>query len=332
MAERWPTCVQRAMVILVALLMAMCMFATTAYADDGGGADDGSVEYITVGDDTQPVKFLRGIVNAELNGLNSTSGLNASVEANAIMAPGSTLRQVWIMNQNLLQGFYNIIFGVGMGMTIAYFLIYLQRELAEGRWTTDALVRACVMLVAVCWIMANGFDLLCKFIDMGSALGQKLLQSETSYNVPVAAVGQDFIDDINGTTGKIWIIFTLIAAIFELAIPYFAMTIMMLIIQAQIYMRMGELFLRALFAPLAIGDLYGGGPNPAGIRYLRSFLACALQGVIIIGALFVYRMVSSGVASIDGALGILGNITIFFAVVGLVGKANTFAREICGVA
>ena len=69
MAERLPTCVQRAMVILVALLMAMCMFATTAYADDGGGADDGSVEYITVGDDTQPVKFLRGIVNAELNGL-----------------------------------------------------------------------------------------------------------------------------------------------------------------------------------------------------------------------------------------------------------------------
>ena len=73
MAERLPTCVQRAMVILVALLMAMCMFATTAYADDGGGADDGIVEYITVGDDTQPFKLLRSIVNAELNGLNSTS-------------------------------------------------------------------------------------------------------------------------------------------------------------------------------------------------------------------------------------------------------------------
>lgn len=328
MVERLPTCVQRAMVIVVALLMAMCMFATTAYADDDNDNDDGSIEYITVGDNS----ILKDIVNAELNGLNSTSGLNASVEANAIMAPGSTLRQVWIMNQGTLQGFYNIIFGVGMGMTIAYFLIYLQKELAEGRWTTDALVRACVMLVAVCWLMANGFDLLCKFIDVGSALGQKLLQSEASMDVPVAAVGQDFIDKINGTKGKIWVLFTLAVAAVELAIPYLAMNGLMLYIQVQVYMRMGELFLRALFAPLAIGDLYGGGPNPAGIRYLRAFLACALQGVIIIGALYVYRMVSSGVASIDGALGILGNIMIFAAIVGLVGKSNTFARELCGVA
>ena len=179
--------------------------------------------------------------------------------------------------------------------------------------------------------MANGFDLLEAFIDVGAALGQQILEKAGSGDIPTAFVGQSFIDNINATKGKIWIILTLIVSIFELVIPWVVMNAMILYIQVQVYMRMIELFMRAMFAPIALGDLYSGGPNPTAFRYLREFLACSLQGVIIIGVLFAYRMISSSVADVAGVAGILGNAVILAAAVGFIGKSNSFAKELCGV-
>lgn len=332
MVKRLPTIAQRAIAIMIALFMAVCLFTTTAYADDTGNAgNNGDVEYVTVGGDFPLMKLLRGFVNLELNGINSTSGLNSDIEKNAIMAPGSSLRQVWETNEDTLRSFYNIIFGVGVAMMIIYFLLHVQKEAIENRGSSDVYARACIILLAACWVMANGFDLLCYCIDIGSALGQEILNSEASIAVPTAAVSQDFIDNLNATSGKIWIVVSLVVAAIGLFLPYLGMNLMMLLIQVQVYMRMIELFMRAMFAPLALGDLFSGGPNPTGIRYFRAFLACALQGVIIIGTLFAYRMVSSGIASVDGALGVLGNIMILGAALGFIGKSNSFARELCGV-
>ena len=47
MVRQLPTVAKRAMVILIALLMALCMFSTTAYADDTGEDTSQEVEYIT---------------------------------------------------------------------------------------------------------------------------------------------------------------------------------------------------------------------------------------------------------------------------------------------
>lgn len=325
MVRQLPTIAKRAMVILIALLMALCMFSTTAYADDTGEDTSQEVEYIT-----NKGWFKEG-VNGMLNDLNGNKGMNADIEANAIFAPGSLLRNIWIENQDVLKKMYNIVFGYGLALSLVFFILYLTREASEGRWNIDIFVKACIMLVVSAWIMAHGFDLICNFIDLGTAMGRSIMNSEASKEVPTAIVDQGFVDRLNSANGKLWGTIANVSGWFQLIFPWVLNNILLLYIQVQVYMRMIELFIRAFFAPLALGDMYSGGPNPTGMRYLRSFLACALQGVIIIGTLYVYRMVGSGISSTDGFFGFAGNLAILAAAAGFIGKSSSFAKEICGV-
>lgn len=325
MVRQLPTVAKRAMVILIALLMALCMFSTTAYADDTGEDTSQEVEYIT-----NKGWFKEG-VNGMLNDLNGNKGMNADIEANAIFAPGSSLRNIWIENQDVLKKMYNIVFGYGLALSLVFFILYLTRETSEGRWNIDIFVKACIMLVVSAWIMAHGFDLICNFIDLGTAMGRSIMNSEASKEVPTAIVDQGFVDRLNSANGKLWGTIANVSGWFQLIFPWVLNNILLLYIQVQVYMRMIELFIRAFFAPLALGDMYSGGPNPTGMRYLRSFLACALQGVIIIGTLYVYRMVGSGISSTDGFFGFAGNLAILAAAAGFIGKSSSFAKEICGV-
>lgn len=325
MVRQLPTIAKRAMVILIALLMALCMFSTTAYADDTGEDTSQEVEYIT-----NKGWFKEG-VNGMLNDLNGNKGMNADIEANAIFAPGSSLRNIWIENQDVLKKMYNIVFGYGLALSLVFFILYLTREASEGRWNIDIFVKACIMLVVSAWIMAHGFDLICNFIDLGTAMGRSIMNSEASKEVPTAIVDQGFVDRLNSANGKLWGTIANVSGWFQLIFPWVLNNILLLYIQVQVYMRMIELFIRAFFAPLALGDMYSGGPNPTGMRYLRSFLACALQGVIIIGTLYVYRMVGSRISSTDGFFGFAGNLAILAAAAGFIGKSSSFAKEICGV-
>ena len=325
MVRQLPTVAKRAMVILIALLMALCMFSTTAYADDTGEDTSQEVEYIT-----NKGWFKEG-VNGMLNDLNGNKGMNADIEANAIFAPGSSLRNIWIENQDVLKKMYNIVFGYGLALSLVFFILYLTREASEGRWNIDIFVKACIMLVVSAWIMAHGFDLICNFIDLGTAMGRSIMNSEASKEVPTAIVDQGFVDRLNSANGKLWGTIANVSGWFQLIFPWVLNNILLLYIQVQVYMRMIKLFIRAFFAPLALGDMYSGGPNPTGMRYLRSFLACALQGVIIIGTLYVYRMVGSGISSTDGFFGFAGNLAILAAAAGFIGKSSSFAKEICGV-
>lgn len=325
MVRQLPTVAKRAMVILIALLMALCMFSTTAYADDTGEDTSQEVEYIT-----NKGWFKEG-VNGMLNDLNGNKGMNADIEANAIFAPGSSLRNIWIENQDVLKKMYNIVFGYGLALSLVFFILYLTREASEGRWNIDIFVKACIMLIVSAWIMAHGFDLICNFIDLGTAMGRSIMNSEASKEVPTAIVDQGFVDRLNSANGKLWGTIANVSGWFQLIFPWVLNNILLLYIQVQVYMRMIELFIRAFFAPLALGDMYSGGPNPTGMRYLRSFLACALQGVIIIGTLYVYRMVGSGISSTDGFFGFAGNLAILAAAAGFIGKSSSFAKEICGV-
>lgn len=325
MVRQLPTVAKRAMVILIALLMALCMFSTTAYADDTGEDTSQEVEYIT-----NKGWFKEG-VNGMLNDLNGNKGMNADIEANAIFAPGSSLRNIWIENQDVLKKMYNIVFGYGLALSLVFFILYLTREASEGRWNIDIFVKACIMLVVSAWIMAHGFDLICNFIDLGTAMGRSIMNSEASKEVPTAIVDQGFVDRLNSANGKLWGTIANVSGWFQLIFPWVLNNILLLYIQVQVYMRMIELFIRAFFAPLALGDMYSGGPNPTGMRYLRSFLACALQGAIIIGTLYVYRMVGSGISSTDGFFGFAGNLAILAAAAGFIGKSSSFAKEICGV-
>lgn len=112
-----------------------------------------------------------------LNDLNGNKGMNADIEADTIFAPGSSLRNIWIENQDVWK-VYNIVFGYLVNISLVFFILYLTN--VEGRWNIDIFFGACIMLVVSAWVMAHGFDLICNFIDLGTAMGRSIMNSEAS--------------------------------------------------------------------------------------------------------------------------------------------------------
>lgn len=310
---------RRFLAILVTVVTLVCMTGTIAYAEDDGGGDTGVTEYITSG-------ALKDPFNNLLSEINGESGFGTDVADNAIFAPNSTLRKVWINNQGLIEKLYGVVFSFAMALTVAFFVVNLIRELQEGRWTADALIKSGIMLIAVTALMAYGYDLISGFIDIGTGLGQKILSVAGSGDMPTALVNQSYIDRINAHTGVI----TRFVEYISLFIASLAVKICYLYIQVVCYSRLIELYARAFLAPIAIADCYASGPNPTGIRYLRSFLAVCLQGVVIVAVMICFRLLSGAIAT-EASHGIIGNIVLIFAVVGFIGKSGSFAKELCGV-
>lgn len=311
---------KRLLICLMIVLTTSLIFSITAYADDdNNNANNGKIEYVTSG-------RLKEQLNDALNDLAGNTGFGANVKANAVLASGSTLRKVWIDNQDKIKELYNAFLSVGMSLSFAYFIVFLIRETSASNWNMNGFIRATMMLIAAVGLMANGYDLIDLFIDVGAALGQTITSVMGNASDPVPIVDQDFVTRLNNDTGLISRVFAYV----QLFVPSLIMKGCYLYIQVVCYMRMLELVMKAFFAPIAIGDIYSG-PNPAAIRYLKSFLATCLQGVIIIGALAGYTMLGSAVSSEIAGLGFFANLVLVFALVGVVGKSSSMAKEIVGV-
>ena len=310
---------RRFLAVLVMVVALVCMTGTIAYADDNeNGGDTGVTEYITSG-------LMKDQFNNLLSEINGESGFGADIQNNAILAPGSTLRKVWIDNEAVLEKMYGVVFSIALSLSVAFFVVNMIREAQEGRWTADAFIKSGIMLIAAAALMAYGYDLLSGFIDIGSSLGQKILEAAGSGEVPAAIVDQQFIDRVNANTG----VFSRIMEYMSLFIASLAVKVCYLYIQVVCYMRTIQLYILVFFAPLPLADCYAGGPNPTAVRYLRSFLAVCLQGVIIVGGMICFRMISSAVST-ESSHSIIANFVLLFAMLGVVGKSGSFAKEICG--
>lgn len=316
--------ITKILLCFVACLLALgSAFPTMAYAEDG-----------------EPGKtkgFFAPVFDAYLEDIFGDHTFNDKFYNNILLItqednPTGT-GAVWdgLVSSNTIKTLYDIVFSIGASITIAYFLVYLMKESAEGRWNTDTLIRAFIMLIAALWLMANSYDLLKKFLELGASLGNNLRisaglssGSSTAYDAVITEINEN-----NGPLDRV-------GYVLELFLPWVGIKALSVYITIIGYMRMIELFVRYTFAPLAVGDIYGGGPNPTAIRYLRGFLACALQGAVIVVAVKgCQALMAVSTTNITGfAQGVQAAWTLLAylaAAGGIIGKSNTLAKELCGV-
>lgn len=198
---------------------------------------------------------------------------------------------------------------IGVMLLFVYFIVALVDKLSSDTFTWETLWRQFALLLAAKYIMENGFQLLEIIFNIGmataarvSALGDPSV-SETA--VDAAAI----IDKFTGSfTGFFAIIGELIMMLY-LLIPWLLSWIMGLCVSIICYSRVIEIYVRATFAPIALSDFFHSGLHGSGWRYLKSFLAVALQGALILvigmiySALFNRTHLKNGNGIIIGAPG-----------------------------
>lgn len=128
--------------------------------------------------------------------------------------------------------------------------------------------------------------------------------------------------------------------IIVLFVPWLVTIICEVLIKCIMLTRQIEIFVRAAFLPVALGDGYNG-LHSSGFRYAKTFLAICLQGSLIIIILSISDVLSSSYLldvingtflGVDGVMSIVIMPIIYrIAATGLIMKSFPLAKEICGV-
>jgi hypothetical protein len=178
---------------------------------------------------------------------------------------------------------YTVIKTVGLTLVIIFFSTELFDLYAEDRLNAELFIRVFIKLVVSILIMENGFQIVEIFIGMSSLIFDKLTDGVSStlatnhcnYNYLLQA---GLFEGI-GELGKI-------------VVPYATLSATLMVMQFFCYLRLIDVLVKTLFAPIGMADLGFKGTSGSGWRYLKKLMASALQGGVMLIILFVQSLLA----------------------------------------
>lgn len=178
----------------------------------------------------------------------------------------------------------NIITPIALALLCIYFMVGMVDKLTSEHFTWDQAMRQFCMLLAGFALIDYGLDLMNLLFKLGLALTQDIYGAVTSGSGAMSAdtldalyknfqketelTGLGFIDDI--------------VRFAYLIIPWAISWAISMVVTIVVYSRVIEIYARACFAPIAFSDFFNNGLHGSGWKFLKSFLAIALQGALIL--------------------------------------------------
>lgn len=230
---------------------------------------------------------------------------------------------------------YNIIMPVGVYLMFIYFMIALVDKFSSDNFTWEQLWREFALLLGAKVLMENGFQLLELLFGIGLAiLGEISGAGGTDIaasTVDAATMITEFRNSI-GIVGNIPFIRDVIMTIF-LLLPWALSWLMRVLIAVICYSRVGEIYIKAAYTPIALSDFMHSGFQGTGWKHLKSFFASCIQGAIIFLIAVIFSALFQTI-TIDSGWNIfkfLGAYLAFYAsAVMLMFKSLPLAKEIVG--
>ncbi|MGN0710253.1 MAG: hypothetical protein ACI4LO_00730 [Anaerovoracaceae bacterium] len=109
------------------------------------------------------------------------------------------------------------------------------------------------------------------------------------------------------------------------------------ILKAAIYlimfMRILEIYIRTMFAPLALSDVLYQGLNSTGFRFLKGYLAVSLQMVVIYGCMVLNTVIAADIAkgaAAANSIFLFKYIGLTAATIGILFKSQSLVKEFIG--
>lgn len=284
--------------------------------------------------------LVKAMVEAVFGG-DSTKTTAQSVFMN-LSSPSSQFHTVWATVENIYNQYL-----VPFVFCILLFMFFYA--LVDKMSTTELSFE--VVGGMVCKLM-----LLCAFAEVSLTLAKYIIQIADGVIDLLAnyantgAAGAQVVDSVlallypNGTSWDGWLagiyeVLDSIVPVLALIIPWLVTLICEAIVKIVTLTREIEIYTRAAFLPVALGDSYNGVTS-GGARFLKNFLAVCLQGALIVVILIIADAMSAAYitnisvsgSGIDAIMGVVIMPIIYrVAATGLILKSMPLAKEICGV-
>lgn len=239
----------------------------------------------------------------------------------------------WVNAWNAVDAVYhNVMVPIALGLMIIWFLVAFMEKSASEQVTFEQLFMLFVKLIAAKFLIDHGLEIFAKLWGLGISLIGQVEEAFLDKNV-VAVKYKDLWKDLTGVAWDQKIkLLPGIGLLCQLLIPWLASKIMIAVTQFICYSRIIEMLLRMLATPIALSDFMTEGLHGAGWRYMKTFLAICLQGMIMVAIAEIYPLVMSAV--LKGCVGFwettLRYLAFSFAAIALMFKSLTISKELVG--
>lgn len=228
--------------------------------------------------------------------------------------PDSKLKVVWDF---LKDGVYEVAMAVGETLIVLYFMIEMIERSTADNVTIEHFVKMLIKVFVAFAIIVN-FEYLMDLI----------LKASSSFMVDAGNMNVGNSEALAEKADKLAQVGVIKAMgeMLQMILPYILVFFSKIVVSAIAYGRLLEFAVRTALAPLALANMFGGGFNSPGSRYMRKLVAVALQGAVI--TLVLHSMVL-----VMGAAGanIIAIVALFLIAASLVIKSQTIANDLVGV-
>lgn len=235
-----------------------------------------------------------------------------------------------------LLGYANLIWNylaiIGLGMTIIYFLMEMNRKLAlEGRdMNLKSFFAPFLKLMVAIAVLSQGAKMVSWILSFNDTL---VTWAATEFNSLEAEVGTKMQDSIMATIGNGGMIVSVIIAI-PLLLCYFVAMLLQIIWWYKSIVYKLEVLFRIGITPIALADVYSG-QNSNAVKWLKGFLVLGLYAMSMIVlpklALAVGFAELTNIENVwDGIKALFTSLVAPFAALGCMSLARSAAKEALG--
>lgn len=261
------------------------------------------------------------------------SGMFESVETVLNINPSTgSYSTAW----NVVESLYNnVCMPIAMGLVLIYFMVNLiEKGTQQQGFDMEHLFKLLLKLFVGLYFIEHGLEIMCSIYSLSFAFLQKI----------TAVAGGDGPADMAKTmwtqlTGESWdgewkglkAVLNFCGVGLQLLIPWIASLILKVIVNFVCFTRLIEFYIKTACAPIALSDFFTEGIHGNGWRFLKGYIAVALQAGVILLAIVFYNAIQTAFLTDSSYMGYLVKfLALGFTVAGIMLKSLSLTKEIVG--
>ena len=268
------------------------------------------------------------------------TGLFDDVQGILLLNPSSGLyRDVW----NIVSSLYtNVCVPIAMGLVLIYFMVnIIEKSTQQQSLDLEHIIKLLMKLVLGLYLIEHGLEIMAEFYSLGLSFLQSVIgEAKAAYKA------NDLIESawygltgegLTGSWGTLESLGKFMDLFWDLGIPFIVIKILTVVVNFVCYTRLIEFYLRTATAPIALSDFFTEGVHSNGWKFLKSYIAVALQAGIIMLAVVVFNAIASALLGSSPDLSggnywsfMVKYLALAFATAGLMIKSLSLTKEIVG--
>lgn len=228
-----------------------------------------------------------------------------------------------------VQGIYNVVMPVGYALVLLYFYLDFIEKMTHDAFNLEQFFKMFIKLFI--GLMFIQYQL--KILEYVAGFANSLAR-----DLPIGGGGSGSEGLYNQIADLKW--YECIGLVLNSFVPYILSVISFVVVILTVLSRYLDVAVRAVFAPIGMANIYDGGINSSGMRYLKKYAAACLQGAVMCGILLCSDRISaalnvwatpSWLAWIVGTNANAPNLILTLCTAGALLKSKSIANDIMGV-